>query len=260
MFPVLLLALAAQAPPTPQAADASSLTVSPARAIVEIDAGKLRGQPAALAWSPDGQQVYLQTIETDRWMNRRATHYLLGLDGKPAVRIDGEPDWVASYWAWKSGFFAPRDPSFRVEVESRQELAKSTNTPRGGDIAGMGGVPATSPGQGVPQEVAVGAAMQSQRVTIVTMRLKGQVLGEWVNTQPEPGRTFGWAPAPLGMIAFAKRDRGQLVLMDREGRKQEIADSKDCLLPAWSEDGKHIVYLQRKDKKKFSLMLVDVSP
>ena len=259
MFPVLLFVLAAQAPPTPQAADASSLTVSPARAIVEIDTGKLRGQPAALAWSPDGQQVYLQTIEQDRSMNRPA-HYMLVLDGKPPTPIEGDPDWAGSYWAWKSEFFAPRDPSFRIDLESRKELAKSTNTPRGGDVAGMGGIPAFGPGEGVPAQVAVAAAAAAQQVTIVTMRLKGQVLGEWVNAQPEPGRTFGWAPAPLGMIAFAKRDGGQLVLMDREGRKQEIADSKDCLLPAWSEDGKQIVYLQRKDKKKYTLMLVDVSP
>jgi hypothetical protein len=137
-------------------------------------------------------------------------------------------------------------------------MATSTNIPKGGDIAGMGGDPTSAgAGQGIPQQAATGAAMQAQQVTTVTMKLKGELLGEWVNERPQPGTTFGWAPKPLGLIAFAKNG-GALVLMDREGHKQGVEGSKDCLLPAWSDDGTRVVYLQKKDKKKYNLMLVSV--
>jgi hypothetical protein len=261
MWFLMVMAVTAQAPAVPPVqADAARVTVSPPQIIVEIDTGRLKGQPAMLAWSPDGQQLYLRTVEYDRWKNPRASHFLIGLDGKPPRKIDSEPAWAAPYWAWKSGFFAPGNPDFRINVESRTQMATSTNVPNGGDIAGMGGDPTAGggAGQGIPQQAATKAAMQAQQVMTVTMKLKGELLGEWVNERPQPGMTFGWAPKPLGVIAFAMKDGGALVLMDREGHKQDVEGSKDCLLPAWSNDGTRVVYLQKKDKKKYSLMLVSV--
>lgn len=244
----------------PSQVDAASLNVSAPRAVVEIDTGKLKGEPDMLAWSPDGQQVYLRTVQYDRWKNRRSSHYLLALDGKGPKKIDAAPSWAAAYWSWKSASYAPREPAFRIEVESQRRMATATAVPTGGEIAGMGGDPTAGggAGQGMSSQAAQNAAMQAQQVTTITMRLKGAVLGEWTNERPDPGIVFGWAPAPLGLIAFAKKDGGRIVLMDRDGHTREIAGSKDGLLPAWSDAGDRVVYLQKKDKKKYDVMVITV--
>ena len=69
---------------------------------------------------------------------------------------------------------------------------------------------------------------------------------------------FGWAPAPLSLLAFARRDGGPLVVLDASGGKQELAGTKAAVLPAWSDDGKRIAWLERKDRKKYQLMIADI--
>jgi hypothetical protein len=61
------------------------------------------------------------------------------------------------------------------------------------------------------------------------------------------------------MIAFARRDGGPLIVFDDAGQKQELTAAKSAFLPAWSDDGKQIAWLERKDKKKYDLTIADVS-
>lgn len=87
-FAVILLA----ATPASPLVDASKLTLSAPAAIVELDSGKLKGDLIRLSWSPDGQQMYVQTVERDRTGGIKSTHhYLLALDGKPPKGVDEEP-------------------------------------------------------------------------------------------------------------------------------------------------------------------------
>jgi hypothetical protein len=258
-FLAMLLGLAV-APQAAAVPDVTRLTVSSPTIVTEIDPGKLGGDPLRLAWGTNGT-LYLRVAQTDRWGNERAKHYLVATHTPPAkVTPTGEePAWAAVYWASKSELRAPGDPLFRIEVESRIETAKSTNTANGGDLAGMSSaaLPPTAGGQGVPQGMVADAASKSQQVTIVSMKAKGQPLGEWANAHPEPGMRFGWAPSPMSVLAYVDRDK-QLALLDREGHKLQVPGTMDVLFPAWSPDGKQIAYLQKKDKKKYSLMIVDV--
>jgi hypothetical protein len=80
-----------------------------------------------------------------------------------------------------------------------------------------------------------------------------------VNEPVTPGTNFSWAPAPTVMLVFAKRDGGPLVLLDAAGRKQALTGAKTAFLPAWSNDGARIAWLERKDRKKFDLMVAEVS-
>ena len=105
---------------------------------------------------------------------------------------------------------------------------------------------------------AVGAAVQSQTATVVTLKLKGEVVGEFVNATPLPGATFGWGPSGTGLIAFVN-GAGRLVFMDSDGRKQEVADSKAVLFPGWAADGARLVYLERSGRKKFTLKTLDIT-
>jgi hypothetical protein len=243
------------------AVDASKLKLSAPASIVEFDAGKLKGVLFRLAWSPDGQQIYLQTIERDRAGNvGTAHHYLMGLNGEAPKRIDQEPAWSTAYWEWKSMRAAPGLPAFKIDLEESQRRIKTTSTPMGGDLAkgGLEGSGAMAPVGGGAASEAMTAAMQSQMAHYYTLKLKGEVVGEFINSVAIPGLTYGWGPAASGLIAFSNPD-GRVVIMDDQGRKQEISSSKSTLLPAWTDDGKRLAYLQRTSKDKVALRVVDVT-
>ena len=255
-IPLAIILVAAT--PTSALVDASKLTLSAPAAIVELDLGKLKGDFVRLSWSPDAQQMYVQTVERDRAGNIKSTHhYLLALDGKPATGLDEEPVWSTRYWAWKSGQSAPGLMSFKIDVDQQRQRRSATATPMGGDLAkggvdaGAGAGSATSPGD------VMSAAAQSQTVNMYTLKLKGQVIGEFVNTPAVPGLTFGWAPIGTGLIAYANSE-GRLVIMDNQGRKQVIA-SKAALLPAWTADGARLAYLEKTGKNKATLKIVSVT-
>src|SRR6266540_2530312 len=133
-MPILLaltFVVAAQASPL---VDASKLTLSAPATIVELDTGKLKGDLYRLAWSPDAQQMYVQTVERDRIGNVKSTHHylLMTLDGKPPKGLDAEPDWSTRYWGWKSGQAAPGLSSFKIDVEQARQRRSATSVPMGG--------------------------------------------------------------------------------------------------------------------------------
>ncbi len=113
-------------------------------------------------------------------------------------------------------------------------------------------------GSGQAAAETMDAANKAYTSTTVTMKVKGEVVGEWTNVPPQPGMRFGWAPAPIGAIAYAANNK-KLTLLDKQGNKLEVAGTSDVLLPAWSTDGKRVAFLQKTGKKKYTLMLVDVS-
>lgn len=241
-------AVAAQA----QAAfDVTRTTVSPPRVVVEIDAGKIKGDPVGLAWSADGATFYLRTAEYDRWRNERAQHFLVPASSGAMTTVDGVPPWAAGYWMWKSGMVAPGVPDMRFDTETQTQLTTSVGTVRDGGA---------SQSRADPTQSQVASDMASaQQVATTTIKLKGTVIVQAVNKSLRPGSTWGWAPSPLGALAFVDAKR-RLVLVDRAGRILEVAGAAEALLPAWSPDGKRIAYLQKKDRKKYVLNVVEVEP
>ena len=245
---------------TPAAvADASKLTLSAPAVILEIDTGKLKGDVTRLAWSPDEKQLYLQTTERDRAGNVKSVHhYVLARGGTPPTGVEAEPPWANAYWSWKSTQAAPGIPTFKIDVDQQQKRMSATSTPMGGDLA-RGGVEAGGSGAtGFTTGDAAAAALQSQMVNVFTLKLKGEVVGEFVNAPAMPGVTFGWAPAGTGLIAFVNQG-GRVVIMDADGRKQEVATSKDAMLPAWTDSGKQLAFLEKPGKNKAVLKIVDVT-
>ena len=57
-------------------------------------------------------------------------------------------------------------------------------------------------------------------------------------------------PKSSGLIAFAEKGGGKLVIMDRTGKKQKIEGTKGVVLPAWTEDGAQMAYLETRGKNK----------
>jgi len=251
---LLTLVLTAAAVAAP--ADATKLTFSPPAALVEIDTGKLKGDLTQVAWSPDATELYLQTIERDRAGNvKNLRHYVLGLDGKGPKGVKAQPPWAAMYWTWKSAQSAPGLPSLKIQVEQRQKRVTTTSIPTGGDMA-RGSPSGSTGGTSVTEGLDAGMAFQTARV--FTLKLKGTVVGEFVNAPAVPGLTFGWGPKGSGLIAFAN-DEGTLVVMDDRGRTQEVRDTKAAQFPAWTDDGKRLAYLERTGRKKMTVRVVEVT-
>lgn len=245
----------------PSSVDASKLTISKPAVIVEVDTNTLKGELFRIAWAPDGQQMYLQTAERDRSGRVTAVHhYLLSLNGQAPARADQEPPWAAQYWSWKSAQAAPGVPAMKIDVEDQQKRVAATATPMGGELArgGLEGSGAMDPVGAGSTAGAMSAAMQSQVAHYYTLRLKGEVIGEFVNAPAVPGLTFGWGPTDTGLIAYANQD-GRLVIMDDQGRKQQVPDSRSVLLPGWSPDGRRLAYFERTGKRKARLEIVEVT-
>ncbi|MGE5362029.1 MAG: hypothetical protein ACM3NQ_23685, partial [Bacteroidales bacterium] len=246
---------------SPQAVDVSTLQVSAPVLVAEIDTGKVQGEPVGLAWNADGA-LYLRVVQADAFGNQKTSHYLIATKSLPSALqpTDAVPAWAASYWVMKAQLFSPKDPSFRVDVDQRAQRARTTNVANAGDLAGMSSA-ALPPvgGEGASSATTMDAANKSYQSTVTTMRVKGQVVGEWENVAPQPGMRFGWSPAtaPITALAYAAQNK-RLAVIDAQGHKQEIAATSNVLLPAWSTDGKRIAFLQKKDKKHYAVMAVDI--
>jgi len=241
------------------AATARQMTLSMAQPVAEIDLGKMKGDLARLAWSADGSEFYVQTVERDGRGNIKSVkHYVVSATSRSVKGVDQEPAWASKYWAWKSAQASPGASAFKIVVDGpRQETVRATAAPVGGALAKGGGA---DPLAGTTVADAASVADQSQQKTIYTLKLNGESIGDWVNEAVTPGTNFSWAPAPMSLLVFAKRDGGPLVLLDPSGRKRELAGAKSAFLPAWSDDGGKIAWLERKDRKKYDLMVAEISP
>jgi len=240
----------AQAPADP-AVDLAALTISAPATIRDIDTKGVRGTPTRLAWSPDGAWVYVRVSTFDRWSNETVRHVLVETGTARVEPIADEPGWLPRYWNLKSGLSSPVQAAWRVKVETRDELVRTTNVPREGNIAQHG-----DPQAGA-DEVAAKAAFASQKTLFEVYTLSGHVIGSAVNGHVAPGRTFAWAPQPLALIAFVS-DKGRLVLMNAAGKVREVKGPKKPMLPAWSEDGRRLAWVQEAGSGGFSVKVVEV--
>jgi hypothetical protein len=233
--------------------------------LVEIDTGKLKGDPWRLAWSPDGAQLYFEAAELDARANVKSTKgVLITVADKSMKTVDQPPAWVAKYWLWKSDQASPAARAFKISVEERQESVRAVAAPTGGSLA-KGGSVADPSSAGTSIGDAAAAANTAQVQTIRTLKVKGdagavgETMGDWVNQAVIPGVNFGWAPAPRRLIAFAKPQGGPLTLLDDRGHKQEVAGTKNVVLPAFSDEGAKLAWLEKKDKKHYDLIIAGVS-
>jgi hypothetical protein len=255
---MLYLILAASLQTAATTSDARQVTLAASHAVADLDLGKMKGDLARLAWSPDASEFYVQTVERDRAGHVKAAHhYLVAAASRSVKDTDREPAWAVQYWTWKSAQASPASPGFSIAVEGpRRETKRSTAAPTGGALA-RGGT--ADPTAGTTVADVASAADQTQVQVVYALKVKNETLGEWVNEPVMPGVNFSWAPAPIRLLAFAKRDGGPLTVLDETGRKQELTGAKSAFLPAWSSDGKRIAWLERKDRKTYQLTVAEIA-
>ncbi len=253
LLAVAPLALAAQGP-----IRVGNLQVSEPAQIAELDMDKLKGQPFRLAWSPDGSQLYVQTLEgsfADANAGKptaKLRHYLFtSTPGASKKDLQGPPDWFAAYWNGKNGQHPVDAPGLRIEPKTEQRRAQATAAPSGGDLA-KGGEQGASVSN-------IQSSTGSVSVPVTTLVYKGEKIGEFVNSPMVPGLTYGWGPSGTNVIAFAEPKDGEILIMDDQAKKLKVDGTKDGILPAWSPDGTRLAWLQKDGKKKFKLLVSTVS-
>ena len=137
----------------------------------------------------------------------------------------------------------------KFDTETQTQMTTAVGTVRDGGLSQSRGDPS--------QAQATADYASAQQVATVTIKLKGKVIAQSVNASVAPGLLWSWAPAPIGALAYVD-SRKRLVLIDRVGQTVEFAGATDVLLPAWSPDGTRLAYLQKKDKKRYVLNVVEV--
>jgi hypothetical protein len=261
MFVLLLVAVALAGQPSAarQPPDVDRLDLSAPVALVSVDAEQAPGYPVRLAWSLDGRSLYLQLVKRDRWGNERVWHFEIELPGRQFRPLEREPAWVARYWAGKSALSVPGDIGFAISLETRVERRTATGSGAGGAIGQNSGDPYGPGAELGPQGQAIlQSALQAQNVTTTTLKLKGQLLAQFINTPVVPGLTYGWAPGGTAVIAYSSSKR-RLVIMNSKGRRRDVAGTKDVLLPAWSEDGSRLAWVERSRQGALVVKTLDIA-
>jgi hypothetical protein len=210
----------------------------------DIQGGRFAGDPSQLAWSPDNTTLCLQTLDGDA-PPLKTRYYLIRPREHDFNGIDVAPDWAAKYWEWKTTRTPPGHPELVIQVDTQ---------------TGSKSVPTQSLLEKSKNGLMNNAvAAQNEAGSVVrTLTLKGEAIGRYVDQPLVPGMTFGWSPATLHAVAFARPD-GRLALMDFDGGTSDVEGTKDILLPAWSPDGSTLVYLQKKGRHHYALMQVAVT-
>jgi hypothetical protein len=255
---LLLAAVVLQASPSPAATvSVDHLVLSAPAVVIRLREEDMRGEPVRLCWSPDGRELYVGTLQRDRWGNTRPWHYLVTLSKPAPVPLDGEPHWFARCWLPKAGLAAPGLPESRIEVESREQMVTPTRPDGAGSLAQSSDPSGLGALMGVQGSAISSIAQQAQRVVTTTFRLRGQTLAEFVNTTAIPGLTYGWAPGGTGLIAYGDK-KGRLVLMDQDGRRREVAAASRVRLPVWSADGRRLAWVERVGRDTFEIDVMSV--
>jgi hypothetical protein len=232
--------------------DATVIRAGAPVVVTELDLGKLKGDLRQIGWSPDGAQLYIQTIDGTP-PGEHPRHYLVPATGGTPASVDRQPEWAQTYWAFKSDRSAPGVPTLMIDVKQTVENLKfgtgSAGAADGGDRAGGGTVMSGAN---------LDRAAQSQKLTVWRFTLLDEIVSEFVNQRPIPGLMFSWGPRGTGVIAYTDAD-GTLMLLDQERRKQTIGGVRDAVLPAWSTDGEHLAYAQKSGRRKYRLMCVTLA-
>jgi hypothetical protein len=260
----LLLALTLILAPQAAPMSAQSVKLVP-KSVAEFEMSRLKGVIRRVAWNADSTQLYLQTavLGSDA-QPKTVHHYLVDPSSGALKNADAEPKWAADYWEWKSWKAAPgsedgKEDTFMIELSEEQRKNVATSIPMGGDYARGGtGADVSGAAGSASAESVMAAAQQSQSGTARLMKLKGQIVGEWMNQPIVPGQSFGWGPKGTNLIAYAEPNNRALMIMDKTGAKQKIDDTKGVYSPSFSNDAKRLAWVEVRGKKAI-LVVSDVT-
>ena len=238
---VLVAAFAVSIAQTPDviSLDVSATVVSQPVKVCDVDLAQLSGSVRRLSWNPNGTSLHLQTVDSSDHLY----DYIVDLVTREISLAFGEPAWAGEYWMQKSALAAPGLPSLKLEITENNRRTRPV--PFTGGFANGG---AQTPDPKNPVD-----AYEHE----VTLRYRGQEIGNWINGAPMAGDTFGWGPPGTGTLVFAD-SHGRLTLIDPAKRRRAVPGTKDAVFPAWSSDGARLAFLQKAGRRKYVLMTAGV--
>jgi len=238
---VLVAAFAVSIAQTPDVTslDVSATVVSQPVKVCDVDLAQLSGSVRRLSWNPNGTSLHLQTVDS----SDHVYDYIVDLVTREISLAFGEPAWAGEYWMQKSALAAPRMPSLKLEITENNRRTRPV--PFTGGFANGG---AQKPDPKNPVD-----AYEHE----LTLRYRGQEIGNWINGAPMAGDTFGWGPPGTGTLVFAD-SHGRLTLIDPAKRRRAVPGTKDAAFPAWSSDGARLAFLQKAGRRKYTLMTAGV--
>lgn len=222
-----------------QPVDATRLVVSKPRTAFRVKDDAMGGTPARLTWSPDGQSFCIMAMRLDSGGTvTGGALRVVSMNGR-VQNVEQPPDWAVAYWNWKMGDHAPWLPEAMLSRSDKTEIRGQSHWS-----------PLTS-GYSTP-----GLGREPIALPTVVYSFGGEEVGVARSRLMAAGSTFGWSPFAMGALAYFDK-RGLLVVIDSNGRKQDVPDTRGGGLPAWSPDGRLIAYLERD--RGYAVKLVDVS-
>ena len=214
--------------------DVSSFTVSEPKIVCELDTNLLKGDIHRLSWSPEATSIHIQTIDGDR----RLRDYIVTMpDGVVSIAF-GEPEWAAAYWARKSDLSAPG----RRDVAPRSDAEQPTDPSHRRSAADL---PTAARRHPTRRTRSMRTKRRSRSVCWGKRSATGSTASQWLVK-----RTGGVRPA-AGRSCSS--DGKRIALMDQKKNKKTIAAAKGATMPAWSNDGSRIVFLQKAGRKQVPL-------
>jgi hypothetical protein len=219
--------------------DVSATHVSTPVKVCDVDLGELNGSLRRLSWNPNATSLHLQTLDSSDHLY----DYIVDLATREISVAFGEPAWADEYWLQKSALAAPGMPSLKLEITENNRRTRPV--PFTGGFANGG---AQTPDPKNPVD---------EYEHEVTLRYRGQEIGNWINGAPMAGDTFGWGPPGTGALVFAD-NHGRLTLIDPAKHRRAVPGTKDAVFPAWSRDGARLAFLQKNGRRKYALMTAGV--
>ena len=182
-----------------------------------------RGIVSEIVW--DGGSLIVQSVVAESGGRLSARYYVSAGPGLELRRLASVPDGAIKYWERKASRVSPTGLG-RISSRSDAKMPMygiGSLEKRLLDAQDMGGTD-------VSHELLLGNLVLHSRKEL----------------QPYDGEVWSWSPAELNRIAYVDA-KGDLWIARADGARPERLARGSFTLPAWSDDGRSLAIVERKE-------------
>jgi hypothetical protein len=227
MQQLLLICALAAAAPAPQGQAEKEI-------ILTITAPDLKGGVVSeITW--DGKALMLQGVFAEPGGELKAQYFVIPAETTHLEHRKEQTDASLDYWRRKANRLSPTGLG-RIEFKSDTKMPQF--------------------GVGDLERRAVEAVEMGGTQTRTEVRLGSLMIHEREGAAPYDGEVWSWSPAELNRVAYVDA-KGDLWVARADGAGARRIMRGDFTLPAWSDDGRSIAVVERKDNgRKWEVSLI----